>query len=71
MTTAHSPVITRQGTITRKASKLDRECQTWLVRQWSDGSIEQYLTHEATCRWVTFQGNAEDIDWGEDNNHAA
>lgn len=56
--------IARQGKLTAKRSKTDTSYQTFRVREWSDGTIEQLLTHEAVARWVIYQGDhASDILW--------
>lgn len=56
--------ITRHGRLTCKRAPTDQEHQTWLMREWSDGTIEQYLASDGEPRWVIYQGQyAEEIVW--------
>ena len=53
--------VVRTGRLFIKANKTDPVFQDFLMRQWSDGTVEQYLSGQ---RWVVYQGQfADQIKW--------
>jgi hypothetical protein len=57
--------IVRTGTLTAKARPTDPVAQTWQMREWGSGLIEQYLLFGSDPgRWVKYEGQyAQEIQW--------